>query len=69
MTLTPGKLTYMNDSMGYHTIGNISNQRAMTLHIYASPIDSCKVYNNEKACFEVKHMSYHTCKENALAAI
>ncbi len=62
MELTPGRLTYMNDRMGYHTIGNISNQRAMTLHIYASPIDTCKVYNDQKDCFEIKEMSYHTFK-------
>jgi cysteine dioxygenase len=62
MTLSPGKLTYMNDRMGYHSIGNISNQRALTLHIYASPIHSCKVYNNQKDCFEIKEMSYHTFK-------
>jgi cysteine dioxygenase len=62
--LTPGKLTYMNDIMGYHSIENISKQRAMTLHIYASPIDSCKVYNDKEDCFEVKEMFYHTFKGN-----
>lgn len=65
--LTPGKLTYMNDQMGYHTIENNSKQRAMTLHIYASPIDSCKVFNPKKDCFEIKEMSYHTFKGNEVA--
>ena len=69
MTLIPGKLTYMNDRMGYHTIGNISNQRAMTLHIYASPIDTCKVYNDKKDCFEIKEMSYHTFKGNEVESL
>ncbi len=64
MILTPGKLTYMNDQMGYHTIENTSAQQAMTLHIYASPIDSCKVFNNKKDCFEMKEMFYHTFKGN-----
>ena len=64
MTRSPGKLTYMNDRMGYHSIGNISNQRALTLHIYASPINRCKVYNDEDDCFEIKEMSYHTFKGN-----
>ena len=62
LELAPGKLTYMHDRMGYHSIVNISNQRAMTLHIYASPIDACKVYNDQKDCFEIKEMSYHTFK-------
>ena len=62
MVLSPGKLSYMTDRMGYHTIENTSDQRAMTLHIYASPIDSCKVFNAKKDCFEIKKMSYHTYK-------
>ncbi|MGK0365072.1 MAG: cysteine dioxygenase [Saprospiraceae bacterium] len=66
MILTPGKLTYMNDRMGYHSIENISNQRAMTLHIYALPIDTCKVYNDDEDCFEIKAMSYHTFKGNEI---
>ena len=54
MVLTPGRLTYMHDRMGYHRIHNNSDRRAMTLHIYASPIDSCKVFNEEQQCFESK---------------
>lgn len=64
MILMPGKLTYMNDSMGYHSLVNLSNQRAMTLHIYTLPIDTCEVYNDQKDCFEIKEMSYHTFKRN-----
>lgn len=66
--LTPGKLTYMNDKMGYHTIENVSNQRATTLHIYASPIDACKIYNDKEDCFEVKEMSYDTFKGNEVGS-
>ena len=69
MILTPGKLTYMNDRMGYHSIKNISNQRAMTLHIYASPIDRCKVFNDKEDCFELKEMSYHTFKGNEVETV
>lgn len=64
--LSPGKLTYMNDQMGYHTLENISDQRSMTLHIYAAPIDSCKIYNDYKQCFEVQDMCYHTYWEKEL---
>ena len=58
--LEEGKITYMHDSMGYHTIENIFEQGAMTLHVYASPIDRCKVYNEEKGAFEVAEMEYDT---------
>ncbi len=64
MQLMPKKLTYMNDDMGFHAIENNGDQRAMTLHIYASPIDSCKVYNDEKDCFEIKELFYDSFKGN-----
>jgi cysteine dioxygenase len=66
MQLKPGNLTYMHDRMGYHTIENNSDHRAMSLHIYASPIDSCNVYNENKDCFETKNMSYDSYKKRAL---
>ena len=68
MVLHHRRLTYMHDRMGYHSLRNISDQKAMTLHIYASPIDSCKVYNDDKNCFEMKEMSYHTYWEEKLAS-
>ena len=60
--ITAGGLTYMNDQMGYHSIKNISNSRAMTLHIYNSPIDACNVYNKEEAEFAKLEMLYDTVK-------
>lgn len=61
--LNPGQLTYMHDRMGFHSLKNLSNtSRAMTLHIYTSPIDRCNVYNETTECFENKEMSYHTFK-------
>jgi cysteine dioxygenase len=60
LALNPGRISFMHDRMGFHAIQNISNDKAMTLHIYASPIDRCMVYNDEKDCFEMKTMSYDT---------
>jgi len=60
LLLTPGRVTYMNDSLGFHTIINPSKQRAMTLHVYAKPIDACKVFNTKKEVFKVKEMEYDT---------
>ncbi len=56
--LNEGRITYMHDRMGYHTLENISNDVSMTLHVYANPIDRCKVYNEDIAAFEVKEMEY-----------
>lgn len=60
MLLKPEGLTYMEDKMGYHQLCNKTNSRAFTLHLYASPIDECDVFNDEKQCFETKEMSYDT---------
>ena len=46
--------------LGYHTLENNSRSRAMTLHIYANPINQCNVYNEEKSEFEIKEMAYDT---------
>lgn len=66
--LFSGKLTYMNDKMGYHKLKNISenNERAMTLHIYASPIDKCNVLNSETRDFKTVQMSYDSVVEEVI---
>ena len=61
--LSQGRLTYMHDKMGYHTIENRSGQRAMTLHVYAKPIDHCRVFNSKKDCFETKTLTYDTVSD------
>lgn len=58
--LKEGKITYMHDRMGYHTLENISESPSMTLHVYANPIDRCEVYNEQRGCFEVVEMEYDT---------
>lgn len=63
INLEEGKLTYMHDRMGFHSIENRSNSKAMTLHIYANPIDECKVFNEEANCFETKEMQYDAVLE------
>lgn len=60
--LTPGKMTFMDDRMGYHALrNNNNNNRAITLHLYVNPIDKCAVYNKEKESFQIKDLEY--CKE------
>lgn len=57
------RLTYMRDEMGYHLIKNHSQERAMTLHIYALPIEECEVYNERDEEFYNKEMKYDTVKQ------
>lgn len=58
LKLGEGDVSYMTDEMGYHLIKNEGKEKAMTLHIYAGPIDACEVYDNEINAFKVADMEY-----------
>lgn len=58
LSLSDGDISYMTDEMGYHLIKNPNNERAMTLHIYAAPIDECEVFDHENNAFEIAQMEY-----------
>lgn len=53
-------LTYMQDSMGYHLLKNSEEQKAMTLHLYMNPVESCEVYNDSSNCFENKTLEFYS---------
>ena len=55
-----GDTTYMIDFMGYHQLKNISNSRAVSLHLYAKPIRNCNIYDEEEKSFTRKDLSYDT---------
>ena len=61
-TLEPGDICYMDDSIGYHTLHNISDKKCMSLHLYAKPIDSCTYYSKKSEGFIPKEMYYHSFK-------
>ncbi len=58
--MVSGDSAYMHDSMGYHTLTNLSGERAMTLHIYMNPIYQCEVYNPTLKEFDVRQLSDHS---------
>lgn len=58
LRIKEGELSYMNDKMGYHSIKNDSDDRALTLHFYATPIDRCRIYSPEKSKFEMTELVY-----------
>lgn len=53
-----GGISYMNDNMGFHSLENLSSERAMTLHLYMDPIESCRIYDEENQVFVRKKLSY-----------
>lgn len=55
-----GGISYMNDSMGYHSLYNLADGRSMSLHLYMNPIDRCRVYCEESQSFDFKDLCYDT---------
>lgn len=62
-----GDISYMNDDIGYHSLHQEGNQRAMSLHLYVSPIQSCRVYDPETQRFSRKQLQYDTVCENCMS--
>lgn len=56
--LAPGQASYINDDMAWHTVGNPSSERAVSLHLYSPPIDSCQYFDAARGTIETKNMSY-----------
>ena len=47
-TFAEGELSFIQDSQGYHKIGNPSlSERAVTLHLYCPPFAQCKIWLDE----------------------
>lgn len=55
--LDPGQISYMNDDLGLHTLGS-ANGRALSLHLYAEPIQQCKIYDEDGELVAEKQMEY-----------
>jgi len=54
------EVTYMKDFMGFHTLDNLSNNKSISLHLYAKPIRKCRVYDAESKTFTHKELEYDT---------
>ena len=60
-----GALTYMADFMGVHSLQNIGDQRAFSLHLfslhlYAKPITLCHIFDPHSEQFTTKNLMYDT---------
>jgi cysteine dioxygenase len=58
--VTHGDISYMSDFMGVHSLQNIGKNRGFSLHLYAKPITSCNVFNDDLDQFELVEMNYDT---------
>lgn len=62
----PNDVSYMIDFMGFHNLENLSNKRSMSLHFYAKPIRSCKIFDKKSQKFVNKDLTYYSCPELAV---
>lgn len=49
----PGQTVYMDDGVGMHSLANLSNKPAVSLHLYAGPITRCRVYDPALRAFKL----------------
>ena len=63
--VTAGVVSYINDDMAWHTVGNASDAPAVSLHLYSPPIDACQYIDASTGRVESRTMSY-TSKFGAL---
>ena len=48
----------MDGPADIHSVRNISNDFATSLHVYAKPYDACDIYDLEKGRIERKKLGY-----------
>jgi len=55
-----GDVSFINDELAWHTVGNPSDQPLVTLHLYSPPIDSCQYIDAESGEIKTKEMTYYS---------
>jgi len=61
-----GGLSYMDDAMGYHSLENESNGKAISLHVYMNPLNHCRFYCQLEERFKEKPLEYDTVIEKVI---
>jgi hypothetical protein len=51
-------MTYINDDIAWHTVGNPTPERAVSLHLYTGPIDSCSYFDPHSRTIKIRQMTY-----------
>lgn len=59
-TIAAGSQVYIDDGIGVHCIANASTKPAVSVHLYAAPIEQCQIYNEANKKFEWTQLEYFT---------
>ncbi len=57
-----GGVAYIHDDIALHLIRPRAGQRAVSLHLYSSPIDSCRKFCPDTGKAEEVNVAYHTVR-------
>ncbi len=55
-----GEVAYIHDRIALHRVRPYGGQPAVSLHLYARPIDVCQVYDGESGAVLSKQLIYHS---------
>jgi len=58
-----GDVSYMIDFMGFHRLENCSENRGVSLHLYAKPIRTCEIFDENSGEFVHKDLTYCTMSD------
>ncbi len=60
-----GEAVYIDDGIGTHSIANATHKPAISVHLYAGPIPSCRIYDEAAKKFDWIELAYFTSPEVA----
>jgi cysteine dioxygenase len=55
-----GEVAYIHDRIALHRVGPCGDQPAVSLHLYARPIDACQVYDERSGAVVSRQLIYHS---------
>lgn len=57
-----GGVAFIDDSIAYHLIRPVGDVRAVSMHLYANPIDTCRIFCPETGRPENVSLGYHSVR-------
>ncbi len=60
--LSRGEVAFIQDEIAWHLIRPVGEQRGVSLHLYANPIDSCRIFNESCGTPSKIEMGYHSVR-------
>lgn len=56
----PGGFFFIRDEVGLHRVANVGETRAVSLHLYSLPFDTCNIYCEETGKVQPKILQYYS---------